>query len=157
MARPSKLTPVRIFVAMEREAKQLAGPVEVIGIRAKRLPEVLETDTIINIGYCGSNSLPPGTIVSPSKVYELESGRVRKLKAVQGLIDVPCFTSRNFVERHTAGVDCIYDMELFKIAGINCKQVLAIKIVSDNLNEKVCEEFNCGKAWLEVNKILQVV
>ena len=51
----------------------------------------------------------------------------------------------------------IYDMELFKLTKIPHKRLYAVKIVSDNLNEKDCENFDETIAWATAREIVRKI
>jgi hypothetical protein len=46
-------------------------------------------------------------------------------------------------------------MELFKIRKLPHKALYVLKIVSDNLDEKVCEAFDDAAAWDRVRELLK--
>lgn len=138
------------LIAMERETELLniKSPT-IIGINATKLPHTTEEDIIINIGYCGGNKIKVGTIIEPNKVVDLKT---KEETTLNGKDNVVCFTSDTFVEQAHTQQECIYDMELSKIAKLPHKTIYAIKIVSDNLNEKDCENFDNQKIAEQINE-----
>lgn len=138
------------LIAMERETELLnIESLTIIGINATQLPQTTSEDIIINIGYCGSNKIKVGTIVEPNRVVDLKT---KEETTLNGKDNVVCFTSDTFVEQAHTQQECIYDMELSKIAKLPHKTIYAIKIVSDNLNEKDCENFDNQKIAEQINE-----
>ena len=146
---------VRILVAMDREAAALGLPCDVIGIGAKNLPETTEEDILVNVGYCGSNDIKPGTIVEPNEAAAYETGEGRKLQTHFDVLHVPCFTSQRFVTEPCSIFPSVYDMELLRITELPHKELYVLKIVSDNLDEADCEAFNDENAWEQVRTLLE--
>ena len=146
---------VHILVAMDREAAALGLPCDVIGIGAKNLPETTEEDILVNVGYCGSNDIKPGTIVEPNETASYETGEGQKLRTHFDALHVPCFTSQKFVTEPCSIFPSAYDMELLKIAELPHKELYVLKIVSDNLDEADCEAFNDETAWEQVRALLK--
>ena len=146
---------VRILVAMDREAASLGLPCDVIGISAKNLPETTDEDILVNVGYCGANDIKPGTIVEPNETAAYETGEGRLLRTHFDVLHVPCFTSQRFVTEPCSIFPSVYDMELAKIAALPHKELYVLKIVSDNLDEADCEEFEDEVAWEQVRMLLK--
>ncbi len=136
--------------AMQREADQIDVPNKYItGIGATSLPKTTAKDIIVNIGYCGGVGFPPGAIISPGSVRNTRGGY--KVLKKEGPL---CITSDVFVTTPLIDGPCIYDMELFKIAQLPCKKLYVFKIVSDNLNERACEQFSNQKVWDSIKRTL---
>lgn len=90
---------------------------------------------IFNIGYVGTNSLEKGKIVYINKcslyhpnveyeenIYELNDG------------DTYCYTSNDFVLETKVEEPVVFDMELAYILALGFKNVISLKVVSDNLS-----------------------
>ena len=153
---------IKIFCAMPREKKSLGMvKTDVIGIGATKVPVTTDNDIIINVGLCGANSLPVGSVVVPFDVlkpindYEFESGALTLYEFAD---NVTCITAKDFVTEPIIKADnVIYDMELFKLTKIPHKRLYAVKIVSDNLNEKDCENFDEAIAWATAREIVRKI
>ncbi len=151
-----------VFIfAMQREADMVRLPEddnirkEIVGISMlDNLPQVSEDEIIINLGYCGSNSIKVGTIVEPSIATDLRTGAQIKLDHLFDTPTTECFTSDEFVTKSTQDEPCVYDMELYKIAQLPHKALYSLKIVSDNLNLEDCEKYNDETAWEKCLEIL---
>ena len=143
--------------AMPREAEQLDIENKVIvGINAVDVPVLTEDDIIVNIGYCGATAdIPVGTIVEPSEVYDAKTGDKVKIDKLFGCEDIKCFTADEFVTEPIEENRNIYDMELYKLAKLPHKKIYTLKIVSDNLNEDDCEQYNDQEAWAKIKNILE--
>lgn len=147
---------VYYLFAMPREAEHIEVDNKfVIGINAIELPTLTEDDTIVNIGYCGAYNVPVGTIIEPSEVRELGSNNSAKIDRLFGCEDVVCFTANEFVTEPAVLQESIYDMELYKLTQLPHKKIYTLKIVSDNLNEADCEQYNDEAAWNKVKEILE--
>lgn len=151
-----------IVVATEKEAAEArkrwqaheivvtgVGPLNVIRTLKKFNPDKVE---ILNFGYAGSNFIPIGTLcligraglhhqtefASPmlwcAKWHEEAEALDRRLTAAD------CFTSCDFVTKTKIRSDAVFDMELAIILALGF-DTMAIKIVSDNLNEKDYDEY----------------
>lgn len=144
------------FFAMPREAEQINIDNKfIIGINAVDVPQTTEDDIIVNIGYCGAYDVPVGTIVEPSEVCELSSKETVKIGKIFNCEDIKCFTSDTFVTEPAVYQKSIYDMELYKLTKLPHKKLYALKIVSDNLNESDCEQYNDTEAWEKIKNILE--
>ena len=143
--------------AMPREAEQLDVENKVIvGINAIDPPNTTDEDIIINIGYCGATAdIPVGTIVEPSIVYDAISGDSATVDKIFGCEDIKCFTANEFVTEPIEECKNVYDMELYKLTKLPHKKIYALKIVSDNLNESDCEQYNDQAAWAKIKDILE--
>ena len=143
--------------AMPREAEQVDIENKIIvGINAVDLPETTDNDIIVNIGYCGATAdIPVGTIVEPSIAYEVASGKSVKIDKIFGCEDIKCFTANEFVTEPIEECKNIYDMELYKLAQLPHRKIYSLKIVSDNLNENDCEQYNDQAAWAKIKNILE--
>lgn len=147
---------VYYLFAMPREAEHINIDNKfIIGINATNVPETTDDDIIINIGYCGAYKVPVGTIVEPSVVCCAKSGAVAKVDKIFEYKDIKCFTADDFVTSPIVDDESIYDMELFKLTQLPHKRIYSLKIVSDNLNEQDCEQYNDVDAWEKIRKILE--
>ena len=160
-----------ILVAMEKEAQYIDCPnakVIVTGIGLNNVVKTLsralihgkisKNDSIINVGYAGSSCFSVGDIVavncvrrlSPSTTVEEDTYPLTlKLDSVNKI--APCYTADDFFEGDN--VIPLVDMELYYIRAF-FNNLISFKIVSDNLNAKVYEEFNPEEAWKKMNIIL---
>ena len=145
---------IRILTAMQREADALGLPCEVIGIGAADIPPVAPDDIIINVGYCGGDGVPVGTIVEPKAVIDAETGEWIDLDPHFPCQKEVCVTSSTFVTEPLMTGPVIYDMELAKLARIPCAGLYCLKIVSDELNEGDCESFNDEAVWARVRELV---
>lgn len=148
---------VYYLFAMPREAEQLDVENKVIvGINAVDVPVLTEDDIIVNIGYCGATAdIPVGTIVEPSEAYDANTRDKVKIDKLFGCEDIKCFTANEFVTEPIEECKNIYDMELYKLAKLPHKKIYTLKIVSDNLNENDCEQYNDQEAWAKIKDILE--
>ena len=146
---------IRILVAMEREAEALGIPCEIIGIGAVDLPETSWDDLLVNVGYCGGYKVPVGKIIEPLITENGNTGEVGDLTPHFPCETYPCITTDSFVTEPLYEAPAIYDMELWKVAGLPHKKLYCLKIVSDNLNEADCECFNDENAWEQVRTLLK--
>lgn len=121
-------------------------------------------EPIINIGFCGSNTLPKGTVVEVGRTFRLKNRNVEFEDYHNGLIlsdsEHHCFTSNNFVTESNEPDGSIYDMELNYIAAFPFELLGSIKIVSDNLD--VCEyETNVENSpkdiWSMVRELVEII
>lgn len=143
--------------AMPREAEQLDVENKyIVGINAVDVPDITNNDTIVNIGYCGATAdIPVGSIIEPSIVYDAISGDSARINKIFGCEDIKCFTANEFVTSPIEDCKNIYDMELYKLAKLPHKNIYSLKIVSDNLNEHDCEQYNDKEAWNKIKNILE--
>ena len=155
-----------IIVATKDEAKQVKklpnskiiitgmGEFNVINTVSKLLlnKKITNKDKVFNIGYCGSNISPIGTVHTVAvAASEIKSNFVEYKEIKLGKNGAKCYSSNNFVtETKNKG---IFDMELYTIANIFPK-VKAIKVVSDSLSMKQYHAVSVEDAWKEANKIL---
>lgn len=104
------------------------------------LRDVPREESIMNVGYVGSNKLKVGEWVEISNVQihhpEVEYDEVPILlaEASSGYRRVPCYTSSSFVLKTNVVDEAVFDMELAAIAAMGFKNVSALKKVSDNLS-----------------------
>ena len=144
------------LAAMEREAEKIQfDNIKVIGMNAIDLPKTTDSDTIINIGYCGSNNLKVSTIIEPDCAINLDSNEKFKIDRIFNFPSYPCYTSSVFVEKAHTDIPCIYDMELAKIAALPHKKLYSLKIVSDNLDEKAFDAYDPDSVWVEINELIK--
>lgn len=148
---------VYYIFAMPREAEQLDIENKVIvGINAINLPETTTEDIIVNIGYCGATAdIPVGSIIEPSIVCDAITGESTEIDRIFGCKDIKCFTANEFVTEPIEECNNIYDMELYKLTKLPHKKIYSLKIVSDNLNENDCEQYNDAAAWAKIKDILE--
>lgn len=148
---------VYYLFAMPREAEQLDVENKfVVGINAVEPPKTTTDDIIINIGYCGATAdIPVGTIVEPSEAYNAKTKDKIKIDRLFGCEDIKCFTADEFVTEPIEENRNIYDMELYKLAKLPHRKIYTLKIVSDNLNENDCEQYNDQEAWAKIKNILE--
>ena len=144
------------FFAMPREAEFIQVENKfIIGINAINVPTTTDDDIIVNIGYCGAYDVPVGTIVEPTDVVDINSGESATIDKIFNCETYSCFTSDTFVTEPAVNQKSIYDMELYKLTKLPHKKLYSLKIVSDNLNEHDCEQYNDELAWEKIKKILE--
>lgn len=147
---------VYFLVAMEREAEMLElENIYITGINATNLPETTDDDILVNVGLCGSYEEKPGRIVEPIISASTDHSDFLFIDHKFPVKRMPCITAPHFVTKHEAEYNCIYDMELYKLASLPHKKIYSLKIVSDKLNENCCEEFNSERSWRVVNDLLK--
>lgn len=125
------------------------------------LREGIGKEKIVNVGFCGSNSLPVGSVVKVSKswrlmdnVVEFEDWRNGYELSADG---VPCYTSNCFVLKTDIVEPCAFDMELNYVVDFPLPVVGAVKIVSDNLCLDKYEHsirHSEAETWEEVKALL---
>ena len=128
-----------MVVAEEHEAKLVEGPWEVIvtGIGAlnvmSSLADVNRDVPLINVGYAGSNTIPKGETVRVGAVRLYHP--CVEYNEPEYTLDgsVPCYTSTDFVTETDMTEPCLFDMELAFILAMGFSDVIAEKVVSDNL------------------------
>ena len=147
---------IRYLIAMSREAEMFKKysdvseeQIDVIGINAADFDadKYTENDILVNIGYAGGYKIPVGTLIEPSFALDILTWEAVRIDAVFPIDHRICLTSNTFIEEPLCDGPSIYDMELFKIAQVPHDKLYSIKIVSDNLSEKDCEEINGKAAW----------
>lgn len=112
------------------------GPLNVIE-KLRNLPKETE---ITNFGFCGSNSIPRGTMVEIGKCEILhENANFESPSYTLQNDGVKCYTSNDFVTATKETEPCVFDMELAYILALGFNNIKSIKIVSDNLNYKEYE------------------
>lgn len=103
-------------------------------------------ELVINVGYCGSNTLPIGTLCSPREVelyhpnVDYSEKELENIDAYVNMNHAKCYTNVDFVTETKIEEPVIFDMELAFIASMGFEQVRAIKKVSDNLSLKEYKE-----------------
>lgn len=146
---------IKYFFAMQREADMIDVPNKyVIGINGTDMPQTTKEDIIVNLGYCGAYDIPVGTIVEPSIVFNMDNHKKAEINHIFNAKRVRCYTSNEFVTKPIVNFESIYEMELYKITQIPHKKLYSLKIVSDNLNEQDCENFNDIECWNKVKELL---
>lgn len=146
---------VRLLVEMEREARSLGLPCELVGIGGTALPETSPDDILVNVGYCGGYRVPVGTVVEPCMAGEYRTGEMVPLERHFDCVTYPCLTADAFVTRPGNADPAIYDMELWKILQLPHTKLYCLKIVSDNLDEAACEAFDDREAWNRVRELME--
>lgn len=166
-----------ILVATDQEyelAKKYLGEYEIVktGVGAsniiKRCSELLISfvrkghyETIINVGFCGSNTLPKGTVTKVSRSY-------RYIDHTVGFVDYrngcplgkngyDCYTSNDFVTEDDMDKPVLYDMELNYIVAFPFNVLGSIKIVSDNLSvDEYSESIHTStdETWAKVRSLV---
>ncbi len=116
-------------------------------------------EPVINVGFCGSNSLPKGTVTEVYRTF-------RFIDHTVGFVDYrngwpisktghDCFTSNDFVTEDDSEEPVLYDMELNYIAAFPIRLIGSVKIVSDNLCvDEYAESIHTSteETWGEVRK-----
>ena len=102
----------------------------------KALHNLDRNTPILNIGYAGSNNIPIGKICAVGKSMNYHPCVKFKEREYQLNGQYPCYTANDFVEKTEITEPCLFDMELYAILSMGFTQVMSIKIVSDNLNQK---------------------
>lgn len=129
------------------------------------LPEEIRSGYFINIGFCGSNRLPVGTVTRVTRSYRLVDKNVEFEDYRNGydfacLDGHDCYTSNSFVTQSTADEPVIYDMELNYIVAFPIDVIGAVKIVSDNLDVSEYEQTidtTSPELWREVRKCVEEI
>lgn len=155
-----------ICIAEEGERKliqqwlpDLEAKVVVTGVGALNiihsLMDIDRETRIVNIGYCGSANFEIGSLVQvtesrlnhPNAFYSEPQQVCAKydwgLFPPDGLIEAPCYTHTDFVLQSDYK-DCAFDMELAFICALGFKEVVGLKVVSDNLNKSAYREVANG-------------
>lgn len=140
-----------IVVAAEHEELDImpslvdeADKVIITGVGALNVWKALQNEPrdelIVNVGYCGSNVLPIGTMCSPDEVelyhpnVSYAEKELETLEAYEYMNPAKCYTNIDFVTETKIIEPVIFDMELAFIAGMGFEHIRAVKKVSDNLN-----------------------
>ncbi len=112
---------------------------------------------IINIGYAGSNLIARGEVVTIRNSFLYHPNvTFREPKFIlNGAVD--CYTSCDFVRRTKFIRPVVFDMELAAICALNFREVISIKIVSDNLSQREYKTFNYDKSWEKTKEELRRV
>lgn len=138
--------------------------IKTCSVLLKEFVEKKQNEPIINIGFCGSNTLPKGTVVEVGRTFRLKNRNVEFEDYHNGLIlsdsEHHCYTSNNFVTESNEPDGSLYDMELNYIAAFPFQLLGSIKIVSDNLD--VCEyETNVENSpkdiWGNVRELIDMI
>lgn len=163
-----------ILVAMDKEAQYINCPnakIIITGIGVNNVvktlskalinKEISEKDTFINVGYAGSSCFNMGDIVKVTAVKRLYPSHTVNEETYPLIIAehnienvAPCYTTDDFYEGDKSIP--LVDMELYYMRAF-FKNIMAFKIVSDNLNSKSYEEFNPIDAWERMNNILNKI
>ncbi len=105
----------------------------------RALEKVNREEPIINIGFAGSNVLPVGKVCSVGRVRNYHPGVIFDEPEYKLCGKYPCYTACDFVTETEITEPCLFDMELYAILSMRFKNVVGIKIVSDNLNQNQYE------------------
>lgn len=147
---------IKFLFAMQREANMIDVPNKyIIGINGTNMPETTKDDVLVNLGYCGAYKVNVGEIIEPSEVFAIQGKQRRKIGHLFDVPRVRCYTSKEFVVEPIVNFESIYDMELFEITKLPHKKIYSLKIVSDNLNEQDCENFNDKECWENIRDLLE--
>ncbi len=113
----------------------VTGPGALNVIRA--LKGIDRNECIYNVGYVGSNSIRKGETVRIGEVrlYHPNVTIDEPRYMLDG--DTLCYTSNDFVLSTNVERPCVFDMELAFILAMGFNNVIAEKVVSDQLN--LCE------------------
>ena len=121
----------------------------------------IEKEKILNVGFCGSNSLTIGSVIKVSKTWRLMDNVVEFEDWRNGYElnpeGYPCYTSNSFVLQTDIVEPCAFDMELNYMAAFEMPLVGSIKIVSDNLCLDKYEHsirHSEDETWDEVKRML---
>ncbi len=124
----------------------------------------IRDEKIVNVGFCGSNLIPVGSVVKISKTFRLMDNVVEFTDWRNGYelapCGVPCYTSNSFVLETDITEPCAFDMELNYIAAFPLPLAGAVKIVSDNLCLDKYEHsirHSEAETWDEVRAILDEI
>ena len=111
----------------------------------KALANVPRDTPILNIGYAGSNNIPIGEvcIIGECKSYHPNVDFEETVYKLSG--NCVCLTSNDFVLQTDIKEPVVFDMELYAILSMGFKNVVAIKIISDNLSIKEYEKIETKK------------
>jgi hypothetical protein len=146
---------IKFLFAMEREADMIDVPNKyIIGINATNMPTTTKDDILVNLGYCGAYDVQVGSIIEPNVVFDIKTRKKKHINKQFNVERVKCYTSDEFVTEPIAQFKTVYDMELYKIAKLPHKKLYSLKIVSDNLNEQDCENFNDKECWDKIKELL---
>ena len=124
----------------------------------------IKNERIVNVGFCGSNSIAIGSVIRVSETWrlmdntvEFEDWRNGYKLAEKGF---PCYTSNSFVLKTDITEPCAFDMELNYIAAFDLPLKGAVKIVSDNLCLDKYEHsirHSEDATWDEVKSIIETI
>ena len=143
---------------MEKEFNKVnASNKYLIGMNAINMPKTTDQDIIINVGYCGSSHLPIGTVVEPQKAINMDTNVSYSIDNIFNKPSYTCYTSSTFVEETDIKEQCIFDMELAKIAALPHKKLYSLKIVSDNLDEDAFDAYDPDEVWVEINELIKKI
>lgn len=116
-------------------------------------------EPVINVGFCGSNKLPKGTVTEVYRTFRFIDHTVGFVDYRNGwrLSDkgYDCYTNNDFVTEDDNEDQVLYDMELNYIAAFPLRLIGSVKIVSDNLcvNEYAeCIHASTKETWREVRR-----
>lgn len=100
----------------------------------KALANIPRDTPITNIGYAGSNKIPIGEVcfIGECRHYHPNVEYKEDVYKLPG--NCICFTSDDFVLNTDIEVPVVFDMELYAILSMGFTNVIAIKVVSDNLS-----------------------
>lgn len=127
-------------IATENELCLLENKADVLitGVGAlnviSALKDVPRETPLYNIGYAGSNTLEIGHEVLIGKVFHYHPNVTFSEPCFELQGDVTCYTNNDFVLETAIDEPCVFDMELAYILAMGFKDVIARKVVSDNLS-----------------------
>lgn len=100
----------------------------------KALVNIPRDTPLINIGYAGSNKIPIGNVcvIGECRHYHPNVEYDEEVYTLPG--KYVCYTSDDFVLNTDIEMPVVFDMELYAILSMGFKNIIAIKIVSDNLS-----------------------
>lgn len=112
----------------------------------KALADIPKDTPITNIGYAGSNIIPPGTVcfIGTCKHYHPNVEYDEPEYKLKGGTYI-CYTSDDFVLHTDIREPVVFDMELYAILSMGFTNVTAIKVISDNLSIEDYENITNGK------------
>lgn len=121
---------------------------------------------VINVGFCGSNTLPKGTVAPVYRTFRLIDHTVGFVDYRNGYpLTLPpdgydCYTSNDFVTEDNEEPGALYDMELNYIAAFPFESIASVKIVSDNLCvDEYTESIHTSteETWSKVHQLVKEI
>lgn len=127
-----------------KEAGYEGVPVLITGVGGMNvintMKDISRKEIIVNIGYCGSNSIEIGKLVHVRNVRtyhpNAEFDERSQLQFISTLGEYDCYTATDFVTHTDIKEPCVFDMELAFIKALGFERIISIKKVSDNLKKK---------------------
>lgn len=127
-------------IATHEELKLLNGkmPVVITGVGAlnviNALQDIPRTTPLYNIGYAGSRTFAIGEVVTIGNVRHYHPNVSYAEPSYELPGDVVCYTNNDFVLETKINDPCVFDMELAYIMAMGFTDVIAKKVISDNLD-----------------------